>query len=291
MNLASRPNHHTVMIAIALALAAGCAKSDDGSGAADARPINASADVDDAQMSNSDHAINVLLAVEQARGAVQRQDKEGAMTHVNAAVASLDPISKTALVPIYAELSQKSFIVPIAEAKGQPAKAASTDDSISKTATMDTLQPAPLAVRSVTSNYSRVLLDTSVAAKQLDAAKTALGNGDLKAADQHLATLERSVVLETATARMPLVKARENLTLASTAVRRSDWKNARVQLSAAARSLSDYAKTAPPADLSDVRVLKQQIAAYAGTVESQHGDAAMRVNDWWRRVANLTDKG
>lgn len=282
--------------ALALAVAAGCAKSEDGQ-AANAEPVttNTPASTPEARTSNSETAISLLVAVAQARDALNRKDKAGALNHVNAALASLERIDSVPLVPIYAELSQQSFLAPVEAAKntgGQPVAqngARETGSAAEIGASMNT-GSAPVAVRTVTSGYSRVLLDTSVTQTQLNAAKAALDRSDLRSADKALMTVEQSVVLETAVARMPLVRARENLSLAGAAARRNDWADAQVQLNAAARSLADFAKVAPAADLADVKIIQQQIAAYAPTVRDQHADAASRIDDWWTRLADLTDK-
>jgi len=268
-----------------------------------ARPAaTAAANVGDSR-TNSDIAVNVILGVAQARQAIQHQDKAGAMTHVSAAWSALDHIASMPLVPIYAELSRSSFLAPVEAAKKeaggsaamQTQSGASSDDAKSSATDMsnsmgNTAGSAPLVARSVTTGYSRILLDTSVARKQLDAAKAALNRGDLKSADNALKTIQQSIVLESVATRMPLVKARENLTLASAASARNDWADVKTQLSAAAKGLADYSKIAPPADVADVGVLQRQIAAYASTVDQQHNDAAANINGWWVKVANMTDK-
>ena len=305
MNRLSRLAHNAALAALAAALAAGCAKTDESNAATDRPASTGSAKVGDARATNSNIAVNVLLGVAQARDAVERHDKTGAMAHLDAASAALNRITTIPLVPIYSELSQSSFLAPIEAAKkqggsstslkAQASAAANTAAAMSNGSDMsgpygNSAGSAPLVAQSVTTGYSRVLLDTSVTRRQLDAARAALGRGDFEAADNNLKTIQQSVVLETAAARMPLVRARENLTLASTAASRNDWAHVKAQLNAAAKSLADYGRIAPPADMADVGVIQQQIAAYAPNVESHHDDAAARINGWWVRIANLTDK-
>lgn len=277
---------------------AGCAKSDP----ADATPqpqaqVSASpATIHSPQSDRSEAAVNLLAAVAAARGAIASNDKTRAMTHVDAALGALGKIQKVGLVPIYTELSQQSVIGPIAAAKnvtpvGDESASASGEAATQENASATmTNAAAPVAVKSVTTGFSRVLLDTSVARKMLDAARVAIGGGDLKAADKDLMTLEQSVVLETSAARMPLVRARENLSLASAAAARNEWGEVKAQLTSAAKGLNDYVPRAPATELADVRVLQQQIAQYAPGVEGEHGDAATRINRWWVQAANLSDR-
>jgi hypothetical protein len=180
------------------------------------------------------------------------------------------------LVPIYTELSQQSVIGPIAAAKKDDASVASSSK--------------PVAVTAVTSGYSRVLLDTSVARRELNAARSALTGGDLKTADAKLKGLEQSVVVEASATRMPLVRARENLWLAQTAANRNDWREVKAELNAASSGLADFSRAAPPAEIADVQLLHQQISQYADSVESKHDNAVGQINKWWVQVANLTDQ-
>lgn len=301
----SKLAHQSAALALAAMLVAGCSKNDDGATAQSAA-TNASAPMmTDPRASNSDIAVNILLGVQQARDAIARGDKAGAMTHVDAASSALQRLALP-LVPIYTELSQQSFLAPIEQAKKEAGKASksptvaqadaaanqaeamsnATENASSATANTS----APLAVQSVTGGYTRVMLDTSVTRAQLTAAKEALDRGDLAAADKSLRTIEQSVLLESSAVRLPLVRARENLTLASTAARSGNWAGAKAQLDAAAKSLADYANVAPPADVADVKVMQQQIASYAPNVATQHDDAMARINGWWTKVANLTDR-
>jgi hypothetical protein len=301
----SKLTHQTAAFALAAMLVAGCSKNDDGARAAPATTKASAPTMTDARASNSDIAVNILLGVQQARDAIARKDKAGAMTHVDAASSALQRLALP-LVPIYTELSQESFLAPIEQAKKEsgnaPASAgmAQADASANQPSAMSNATEnassaagnasAPLAVQSVTSGYTRVMLDTSVTRTQLTAAKEGLDRGDLAAADKSLRTIEQSVLLESSAKRLPLVRARENLTLASTAARSGNWDGAKAQLDAAAKSLADYATVAPPADVADVKVMQQQIASYAPNVASQHDDAMARINAWWTRVANLTDR-
>jgi hypothetical protein len=217
---------------------------------------------------------------------------------VNAALASLDRLKGAALVPIYTEVAQSSLLAPVEAAKKESASntapvtgaPASPQSNGAATATNTSTGSAPLAVEAVTSGYTQVLLDTSVARAQLDAARSALDGGDLKTADNSLKLLEQSIVLESSAARLPLVRARENLWLASVAARRGDRSEAKTQLQAAARALGYYRQAAPPADVADVEVLQREIAGYASSPDSQRADAAARIDKWWDRVADLTDR-
>lgn len=210
-----------------------------------------------------------------ARTALARKDVATARINI---VSALDELVRTGgvpLVPIFSEVSQESFIGALEDARKEDATKSRT---------------APVAVRAVAGGYSEILLDTSVARKQLTAARDALGRGDVHAADASLKTLQQSVVLESSTTRMPLVKARQNLSLAAIAVAQGHWPQVKAELQAASRALTDYGKLAPAADIADVRVLEQQIATYANDAASQHGDAAARINGWWVQAAQLSER-
>src|SRR5689334_19425639 len=118
----SKLAHQGAAMALAAMLVTGCSKNDDG---ATARPTvtNASAPMmTDPRASNSDIAVNILLGVQQARDAIARGDKAGAMTHVDAASSALQRLALP-LVPIYTELSQQSFLAPIEQARTEAGKA------------------------------------------------------------------------------------------------------------------------------------------------------------------------
>jgi hypothetical protein len=266
----------------ALALALGglsvgaCAKSEKADAAQ--RPTATNSDtgaIHDPVVDRSQAAARVLAAAQTARVAIANHDTEAAKTHVGAAIDALKQIGAVQLVPIYTEVTEESFIGGVQSAKANKPMVAGQN---------------PVAVKAVAGGYTRVLLDTSVARKQLDAARAAIGRGDLTAADASLKTLQQSVVLEQSATRMPLVRARQNLTLASTAAAQSNWQQVQVQLQASARALGDYAKVAPAGDLGDVHVLQQQISSYASTVAKQHDDAASRINGWWVQAANLSER-
>jgi len=253
-----------------------CAKSEKADAAESATAVkSAAAAIHDPVVDRSQAAAHVLAAAETARAAIANRDSASAKTHVSAAIGALDRIAAEQLVPIYTEVTEESFIGGVQFAKANKPMVAGQN---------------PVAVKAVADGYTRILLDTSVARKQLEAARSAIGRGDLTAADASLKILQQSVLLESSATRMPLVKARQNLTLASAAAARSNWQQVQAQLQASARALGDYAKVAPATDLADVHVLQQQISTYARNVANQHNDAASRVNSWWVQAANLSER-
>lgn len=228
-----------------------------------------------AQRSNS--AVLVLTSAAAARNAISGKDMNAAMVHVDAALAELGKTGDAGLIPIYSELAQTSFLGPLEQASESKASSAPK-------------QPKGPAVAAVTASYSRVLLDRSVTQTQLREARHALARGDLAEADKHLATVQRGVVLERSAMRVPLVKARENLTLASAAASRSDWREVKAQLTAAANALNAYGNMAPAAEVADVRLLSRQIGQLESGLPEQQAKASSLINQWWVKVANLSDK-
>ena len=293
------PNAFCAVAALMVAASStgACSKNDPANAATQSHSSAAKpASIHNPQSDRSQAAVNLLAAVAAARSSIAQSDKTGAITHVDAALGALGRIQGVRLVPIYTELSEQSVLGPVTAAKNSAAtvkqdpaardQSAAEENSLAPTGNTAT----PVAVQAVTTGYSRVLLDTSVARKMLDAARTAVTGENLKQADKDLMMLEQSVVLETSAARLPLVRARENLSLASAAAARNDWVEVKAQLDAAAKGLNDYAGRAPATDLADVRVLQQQIAQYALGVGTNHADAASRINRWWVQAANLSDK-
>lgn len=274
----------SLSIIIAASLLAACGNGEaapttndiSGNSSAQVRPGRAwSAPRNDAA-TRSEAAIEVLAGVSAARQAIAKRDLNAALARVDAAAAALGRTGTEPLIPIYSELSQTSFLGPVEKAQGKVKGAKAS------------VSPA-VAVNAVTTGYSRVLLDRSVSGSQLSAARTALARGDMASADKNLLAIERSVVLESAAARMPMARARENLALASAAAKRGDWAEMKTQLTAASKGLSDYGRTAPVADMADVKLLASQIDQYAARTGQGHEDAAATINRWWVQVANLND--
>src|SRR5690348_5223284 len=100
MKQKSRFAHNAALAVLAAALVAGCAKGEQNEAAVGEPAATAGTAVGDARTTNSDIAVNVILSVAQARDAIQRQDKSGAMTHVDAASSALNRIAGVPLVPI-----------------------------------------------------------------------------------------------------------------------------------------------------------------------------------------------
>lgn len=271
----------TLCAAVALSLGSlsivSCAKSDQAEAAERATPAprQPAQAIHDPAVERSNAAVRVLVKTQLARNALAKNDVAGARANIISAFDALVRTGGVALVPIYSEVAQESFIGAIEGAKKEGAAKNGT---------------GPVAVRAVAGGYSRILLDTSVARKQLTSARDALGRGDVAATDASLKMLQQSVVLESSTTRMPLVKARQNLSLAAIAAAHGNWPQAKAELQATSGALTDYAKLAPPADMADVRVLQRQIAGYANDAASQHDDAAARINGWWVQVAELTER-
>lgn len=170
----------------------------------------------------STSAVRLLRHVDDARKAVNGQDKTAALREIDQAITLSKIIQKTApryavtttikvgginykdqdqirgtLVTLYDELEKVSFIGPIEAAKRQSAKVAQTG--------------APTAVTNVDRRRTRVLFDTSGAQPHLDAARQAVNKGDWNRADTALLGVQNGVIFEYAEADEPLMEARESL--------------------------------------------------------------------------------
>ena len=127
-------------------------------------------------------AATILKETELARQATAAQNKQEAMMHVRAALNLAEQIQNKAgaqgqplMVPIAAETERVSTYVPVKRGKGDAAARMKKRTSIAE----------------VLGDYTTTSLDVSNARDKLEAARTALDNGNLSAADQDLAAVER----------------------------------------------------------------------------------------------------
>lgn len=274
------------------------------------------------KMKVSKEAVHALRLTDQARQALINKDQNRASTDVDQALSLLNqveqkmPVNKndnTHVVPIFAELEQTSFLQPVLTAKGQSqgqqsaanngaksnssssnSQSASNSQQSSSSganALPQSDQPpgnAPEVVKGVEGGFSYIALDVDAAREHLQAAKQALKNNDAGKADLELARAQESVDTGTIATNMPLVRARENLSLARSDVNSSSYSQAKADLTAAANALKDYAKDTQAPHAQDASKLSGQIQSAASSIQSSHTASSQKIDNWWNQLANWT---
>lgn len=275
------------------------------------------------KMKVSKEAVHALRLTDQARQALINKDQNRASTDVDQALSLLNqveqkmPVNKndnTHVVPIFAELEQTSFLQPVLTAKGQSqgqqqsaanngaksnssssnSQSASNSQQSSSSganALPQSDQPpgnAPEVVKGVEGGFSYIALDVDAAREHLQAAKQALKNNDAGKADLELARAQESVDAGTIATNMPLVRARENLSLARSDVKSSSYSQAKADLTAAANALKDYAKDTQAPHAQDASKLSGQIQSAASSIQSSHTASSQKIDNWWNQLANWT---
>lgn len=233
-------------------------------------------------MRDSKLMARMLRQANDARTAIAAGDQVSALDHVNEALGLIQevktlPNRRQALnfVPIYSELESVSVIGPI-QAERQAA-------GIQPSGAAARMMPGT-SVASATGDYTVVGVDVPMAESHLQAARLALSESDLQTANANLAAVQNGVTMVTVAGDMPLLRARQNLALASAAVKSGNPADAVAPLKAASKALSTYAQTAGP-HVNEANNLISQINSYATVVAQNPPGAAQRIDDWWNEVS------
>lgn len=277
------------------------------------------------KMKVSKEAVHALRLTDEARQALISKDQKSATKDVDQAVALLNQVEQKApstkranthVVPIYAELEQTSFLQPVLSAKNETAeqKTASNSSSASNTnsgqkkannsnsaqesasnsqssALPQSDQPAgtqPEVVNWVEGGYSYIALDVDSAREHLKTAQQELKANEPGKADLELARAEQSVDTGTVETNMPLVRARENLSLASVEAKSGKYSQAGADLKAAASALKNYGQDSKAPHAKDAANLGSQINSAAAKVKSDHSMATQNIDKWWNKIADWT---
>jgi guanyl-specific ribonuclease Sa len=269
------------------------------------------------KMQVSRRAVQALRLTQEARQALIKKDQSSAQTDVNKALTLVNqveqklpnnPKNKTHVVPIYAELEQTSFIEPALIAKnggksgGQQQQAANTEkpnpnpdkaENTSSNALPQSDQPMrnrPEVVKWVEGGFSYIALDLDAAREHLQAAQQALKNNNPGNADLELARAEGSVITGEIESNMPLVRARENLSLAQDDIKQGDYTQAKADLNASGKALSNYATNSQAPHAKEARDLSKQIGSAANSISQNHTGAKQKVEKWWSELADWTNQ-
>lgn len=256
-------------------------------------------------------AVKTLSLTDQARQAIAQHDQSTAKNDVNQALEKINKIesnpnnsasnsSNANLVPIFAELEQSSFLQPVMTAQHKTAPADETADNNQQNSNSSNQQVAqneksqlpqsdrPEAVTQVDQGFTTISLNVNTAKSDLEKAKSDLAKNDTNSADQDLAGVQQAVTLESAQMTRPLVRARENLGLAESAIQSQNYSEAKATLTAASRALDNYARNNSAQHANDAKQLGQQIKSFSQQINNNHSDASSKVNGWWNQIADWT---
>lgn len=214
----------------------------------------------------------MLDCTNQARIAIKSDNRTSALQDVERAQNELRRIESRAhgatMIPIYQEFVSISILDPVRaehQARNQTANQGAT-------------------VHQVAGDYTDVTVSTAVAATNLEAAKTALENNNLKRADQALADVQEGVSIEEVEANMPLSRARENLILARSALENKNYTEASADLALASHALANYA-TSNGSHAAQAKSICQQIDSYKQNLEQDPAAAVSAINKWWNTLS------
>lgn len=253
-----------------------------------------------ARMNASKYAVRALRLTDQARQSIINKDQSRATHDVQQA---LDLISQageklpatgdnnTHVVPIFAELEQTSFLQPVLAAKkessnGEQQMASTQNPSSQESALPQSDQPP--VVKRVEGGYSYIGLDLNAAKEHLQQAKQYLSNNESGKADVELARAQQSVDTGSITTDMPLVRARENLSLARNEAQDGHYSQAKVNLTAASKALTEYGNSSQAKHANDAKDLSNQIKSFSGKIANHHQNAQSKIENWWNQVAGWT---
>lgn len=217
----------------------------------------------------------MLDQTNKARAEIKQNDKSAALRDVEQAQTDLRDIQNHAngatTIPVYREFVSVSILNPVR------AEQAARHSNLKSVAT----------VHQVAGDYTDVAVNTTVAEKNLAAARTALNEGKLKLADQALADVQEGVSIEEVEANMPLARARENLILARAAAEKDNYSEVHAALASSSKALSNYSE-AGGQHANEANSLKQQIDSYNQNVQQNHSDAVAKINQWWNTTTDWT---
>jgi hypothetical protein len=261
-----------------------------------------------AEVKRSREAVRALTLTDQARHAIVSHNVATAKKDVTQALAALDEIDRSHVsatsvqngqVPIFAEFETTSFLQPVMTAQHKtPPESANlnaNNNSTQKNSTevaknQNSALPQsdrPEAIAAVDGGFTVITLDTKAARNNLEKAKQDLASNDMGDADLALAQVQQSVDLESAGSNLPLVRARENLGLADSAVQAKNYTEAQASLNAAASALENYGQTSGQ-HASAAKQLSQQIKSASQNLETNKSSADTKISNWWKEVSNWT---
>ncbi len=226
----------------------------------------------------SNMAASLLAQTDVARQALANHDASAAQASIRQALTLTEMMQSTAppadplMVPISVEYDSSESFVPAIKHAGRLKKNADISE--------------------VNGDYNATILNATAARQHLEEAQAALYKGDMAAADSDLAGVHDAVSTRSYSGELPLVQARDNLTLARTRVVAGDFKDAVLPLSAASRALDRFAQRHPGTSVGkQAETMRIQIAACADQIAKDHTEALNRITGWYDQVTDWFNSG
>ena len=223
-------------------------------------------------------ATSVLAEARQARTAVAENNQAGAMTHLNQGLSLTSQIAQYThagtrqLIPISTEIDTTSTYRPVKRSKSDEL----TADRLKRDSN----------VRDSTAEITRSSLDVAKAQSALESARAAVQSNDFLSAERALDDVQNSVVRESASEDVPLLRAQQNLDLARARVMEGKYKDAAVPLRSAAEALEEYCRTPEAPHAADARSMISRMNAYADQINKDRGNALNNIDMWLDPVRN-----
>jgi hypothetical protein len=126
-------------------------------------------------------------------------------------------------------------------------------------------------------DVTSVAIDLTKARARLDVARKAIADHNMHTAESSLSAVGSDLIVSSVAANVPLVTAREDLSLAQSAIDRNKPKVAAADLREAATALGRYDNSAHS---NDVRSLASTIDAEAPLTRNDQG-ASTKIDAWW----------
>lgn len=233
---------------------------------------------------------DLLNATEGARVAIEAQNKQDALFHINHALENADriqPQNNGGMVVLYDELDQYSTLGPIMTQRSQAQNESESEGSPANGQPQVKSNRTHVVVQDVRGRFTAVGLDVQAAKDHLMAAKQAIDQNEWQQADAALSAVQNGLVVTTVKADLPLLRARENLVLARDSAENGHFGETHAALTAASRSLKEYANS-QGSHAADARTLESQIDSYNQSVQQNHADAVAKTEGWWDQLADWT---
>lgn len=207
-----------------------------------------------------------------ARSALMNDDVATANHDIDEALTARDKMldlshanGPATIVPIFSELEDTAVVTPGDAPKPVPAA----------TALM------PVTIRSNDARYTYVAIDLNKAKARLDAAKMALQNRNMQAAEDSLAAVGTDLIASSDATDVPLLTAREDLALAQQALQNKELPAASTDLRQASASLKSYDR---PGHSADAQRLANEIQTTMPLTAQTAPSAAAKIDAWWSSV-------
>ncbi|MEX2260657.1 MAG: YfdX family protein [Bryobacteraceae bacterium] len=176
---------------------------------------------------------------------------------------------------VYRDREQRTIVmVPIYAEVTEVATAAAPSEG----------ERARVAVQDVEATVGLLALDVAHAGTHLQAARQAVNANQWDRAAAALSAVHQGVVIVAETD-LPLVKARQNLAIASSMMEKGQKAQARTALNEAASALQEFSRTAPAARRQAAESLAQKIRGFSDSIERRPVEQASTIDDWWNYVA------